>query len=248
MDPRQSGRLRQGADRSRLRRPARDVESPSRASTKNAAQRFRNCRKRKPAATPPPRRSATPRRRRTRRRRSASWHEVATLKETIQAGEAGEKRLDSELRDAARHHSQHSRFRRAGRRGRRRQQGSARRRRSSEIFVSAEAAFRARRGARPHGFRDRRQVVRRALRGAEGRARQARACARPVHARPAYERARLYRDQPAAPRARRRHVRHRATAEIRRGSVRGGCRPRRHARPRETRLQISERCARERER
>ena len=36
----------------------------------------------------------------------------------------------------------------------------------------------------------------------------------PVHARPAHNRARLYRDQPAAAGARRHHVRHRATAKI----------------------------------
>ncbi len=48
----------------------------------------------------------------------------------------------------------------------------------------------------------------------KGRAGAARTRARPVHARPAHERARLHRDQPAAARARRRHVRHCATAEV----------------------------------
>ena len=41
--------------------------------------------------------------------------EVAALKSAIQEGEADEKRLDDELRDLARRHSQHARRRRAGR-------------------------------------------------------------------------------------------------------------------------------------
>ncbi len=41
--------------------------------------------------------------------------EVAALKSTIQEGEAEEKRLDGELKEAARNHSQHARRRRAGR-------------------------------------------------------------------------------------------------------------------------------------
>ena len=52
--------------------------------TSNAAARFRNCRRRRPAATPPRRRSARPRRARTRPAPSALMDEVAALKVTIQ--------------------------------------------------------------------------------------------------------------------------------------------------------------------
>ena len=149
--------------------------------------------------------------------------EVAALKGAIQTGEADEKRLDDELRNFARDHPEHAGSRRAGRRRCRSQCRNAQVRRAEEILVSAEAAFRDRRGARPHGFRDGRENLRRALRGAEGGAGAARTRARPVHARPAHERARLHRGRPAASRARRHHVRHRATAEVRRGSILGNC-------------------------
>ena len=56
----------------------------------------------------------------------------------------------------------------------------------TQLRLCAQAAFRARRGTRPDGFRDRRQAVRRALRGPEERSRAAGASARPIHARSAY--------------------------------------------------------------
>ena len=55
----------------------------------------------------------------------------------------------------------------------------------------------------------------------KGRARKARTRSVSVHARPAHERARLHRDQPAAAGPRRRHVRHRATAEVHDRSICG---------------------------
>ena len=121
----------------------------------------------------------------------------------------------------------------AGRRARRDPQHAARRRarsaRTSTTMSSAagtasraqlhelraEGAFRDRRSARHDGFRGRREAFGRALRGAEGRARAAGAGAGPVHARPAHERAWLYRSEPAAAGARRGHVRHGAVAEVR---------------------------------
>ena len=78
----------------------------------------------------------------------------------------------------------------------------------------AARAFRDRRGARPHGFRDRREAVGRPLRGAEGCAGAARAGARAVHARPAHDRARLHRSLAAGAGARRGDVRHGAAAEV----------------------------------
>ena len=78
-----------------------------------------------------------------------------------------------------------------------------------------QAAFRDRRSSRPDGFRDGGEALGLALRGAERRARAAGAGARPVHDRPAHERARLHGSDPAAAGARRRDVRHGATAEIR---------------------------------
>ena len=67
--------------------------------------------------------------------------------------------------------------------------------------IPAEAAFRAGRGAWPHGFRDGGEAVRLPLRRAEGGAGAARTGARPIHARSAYERVRLHRNQSAAARA-----------------------------------------------
>ena len=69
-------------------------------------------------------------------------------------------------------------------------------------------------GARPDGFRDRGEALRRALRGAEEGSRAARTRARPVHARPAHDRARLHRSRAAAAGARRGDVRHGAIAEV----------------------------------
>ena len=79
--------------------------------------------------------------------------------------------------------------RRAGRRRRAAPMSSLRKmgRRRRELRRSAEAAFRARRGARPHGFRDRGETLRLALRCAQGTAsaRLERALGA-VHARPAH--------------------------------------------------------------
>ncbi len=72
-----------------------------------------------------------------------------------------------------------------------------------------------------HGFRNRRQTFRRALRRAEERTGAARTRDRAVHARPSHQRARLCRDQSAAIGAQRGDVRHGAVAEIRRRSVLG---------------------------
>ena len=80
--------------------------------------------------------------------------EVAALKGAIQPGEADEKRLDDELAELARDHSQHARSRRAGRRRCEANVEKPQVRHAAEILVSAEAAFRDRRGARPDGFRD----------------------------------------------------------------------------------------------
>ena len=104
--------------------------------------------------------------------------------------------------------------RRAGRRGRARQCRASPLRREARLRLHAEAAFRARRSARPDGFRDRGETVRRALRRAEEGPGAAGARARPVHARRAHGRARLHRGQSAAAGARRGDVRHRAAAEV----------------------------------
>ena len=67
-----------------------------------------------------------------------------------------------------------------------------------DYALRAEAAFRARRSARPDGFRDRGEAFRRAFCGLEERTCAARTRARTVHARRAYERARLHRSRAAA--------------------------------------------------
>ena len=67
-----------------------------------------------------------------------------------------------------------------------------------EYAFKPKAAFRIGRSARADGFRDGGEIVRRALRRAEGRPRAHGARARAVHARRAYGRARLHRGQSAA--------------------------------------------------
>ena len=122
--------------------------------------------------------------------------EVASLKATIQDGEAAEKRLDQESLDllaaipnvpaadvpVGPDDSANS---------------SCARWATSRVRLSAEAAFRARRRSRSHGFRDRGETVRLALRCAQGPlarldARWRNSCS------PAHQRPRLYRDRSAA--------------------------------------------------
>ena len=85
--------------------------------------------------------------------------------------------------------------------------------------IRAPAAFRSRRGARSDGLRDRREAFGRAFCRAQERPGTAGTGARAVHARSAYDRARLHRGQPTAVGARRDDVRHGAIAKVRRRSV-----------------------------
>ena len=160
------------ADRARRAPPRRD-----RASS----------RPRRRAATPPRRRSARPRRPRTRRAPRELMAEVAELKDAIPALEAEEKSASRRARATRSPQIPNLPLDDVpdGRR-RARQCRASPLRSEARLRLRAEAAFRARRGARPDGFRDRREALRRALRGAEGRARAAGARARPVHARPAH--------------------------------------------------------------
>ena len=136
--------------------------------------------------------------------------------------EAAEKAAGMPLEERTRRHSQPAGRRDARRQGRERQCRAAPLRRAASLpqQLRSEGAFRDRRGARPDGFRDRRQAVRRPLRRAERRAGAAGARADAVHARPAHGRTRLRGDQSAGVGARRRDVRHRATAEIPRRPIR----------------------------
>ena len=93
-------------------------------------------------------------------------------------GRGGGARAQQGARGCARRHPQPAARRRAGRHGRERQQGGAQGRHAAEVRLRAEAALRDRRGAGPHGLRDRGQDFRRALRRAEGRAGAPRARAR----------------------------------------------------------------------
>ena len=133
-------------------------------------------------------------------------------------GEAGLRRA----RRGARPHSQSAGRRRARRRRRARQCRAPQVRSEARLRLRAEAAFRARRSARADGFRDRGEAVGLALRGAQEGPRPARAGARPVHARPAHDRARLHGDRAAAAGAGRGDVRHRAAAEVRLRPVHDG--------------------------
>ena len=147
--------------------------------------------------------------------------EVAELKtDDSGAGSGGEEALQGARRRAcANSEPAASGARRAGRQGVERQCRASSFRCEAQLRLCAQAAFRSRRSARPDGFRDRGEAFRRALRGLEERSRAARARARAVHARPAHERAWVYRGQSAAAGARRRDVRYGAIAEVCRRSV-----------------------------
>ncbi len=187
MDSRQSGRLRDGAGGPRLRAGAArapDLNSEARRGTPRNNSTIAG------GASPPQRRVEGDRqgesRRRTRPAPSALMDEVASLKATIQDGEAAEKRLDQELLDllaaipnipaadvpVGPDDSANVE--------------SAQGRHASRVRLSAEAAFRARRGSRPHGFRDRGETVGLALRCAQGTLGAARTRAGAIHARPAH--------------------------------------------------------------
>ncbi len=92
--------------------------------------------------------------------------------------------------------------------------------RSAAALVRAARSRRARREARAHRFRRRREAVGQPLRRAEGHGRASASRDRAVDARPAHARARLHRDVRAVSRQRCDVVRHGPAAEVRRGLVR----------------------------
>ncbi len=119
---------------------------------------------------------------------AALMAEVAALKDALAKGEDEQRAADKALQRCAVCHPQHAARGRAGGQGRARQRGAAQGRHAAEARrrQQAAAALRDRRAARPDGLRDGGQAVRRALRGAEGRAGAHGARARRVHARHAH--------------------------------------------------------------
>jgi hypothetical protein len=115
---------------------------------------------------------------------------------------------------AARHPERAARERPGGAFGGRQRRGPSRRH-AAHVRLRGARSRRHRRRAGPARLRGRREDLRRAVHGDEGRARADAPGARAVHAERAHDGARLHRGLRALPRERRQHARHGAAAEVR---------------------------------